>query len=276
MKELGSFVKKYPVKWLLSFIYFLPIILLLIGIILIAISAFKSVPEQRNYYWGIIGVMLVLVLILLGARAAALPKYYFELYEKGLKIQYFKNNKYPNEVYNFGEISEIWLFAINNGKNPNYLAFKLADDSYKIIPPKYSDSKGLIKKMCELYVADVSPIKSMELTQGQRLNFAVLPEDSLLVVNSEKAIIPYLQKSHKEFISLDRFSLFDGKMTYALSDINKAQISPNSGNITITTIDHKELYSRNYLSLCNADLFANLVNEMSTNTQTPSIVSESL
>lgn len=262
MKNMGAFLKKYPVKWSLNVLYFIPVVLLAIGCVWMAVSGFKLPADQRGYYWGGIGVLLVLMVIFLVARVQALPKYYFELYENGLKIRYL-NNKITDAIFPFEEIAEIWLFAIGNGRTPNYLAFRTVDGHYTVIPPKYNDSTGLLRKVVEQYIEVMNPVQETALTKGGRLEFPALPEDGVLALPSEKAILPYLEKSEKEAVSLDRFSLFDGKMAYALADISMAGIDTQSGNIIVKTVGGKVLYSRSYLSLCNADLFVRLVNDLS-------------
>ena len=272
MKNIGNIVKRHGVRPVISLLYVLPVMLLLAGIVLVAVSMFKAPDTERTYYYIGMGILLVLVIILLAARSKAIPKHYFELYEKGLKIIHQKE-KIADEEYRFDEITEIWHFSMTGSRSANYLAFLPGGGSYKIISPKFSDYKGLIKDLVDLYLKELEPVKSMALTKGERLGFPMLPTGGESVVLSEKAIVPYLQKVKKEHLSVDRFSVFDGKQTYALADIDFAKIDTSDGNIVVHSIAGNPLYTKNYFAVCNGDLFVALVNDVAVHkAENPSTV----
>lgn len=259
MKNIGSFVKKHGVKQVISLLYLIPSLLLLVGLLMIAISMFKAPETERTMYLIGIGVLLILIIILLVARTASLPRYSFEMYENGIKIIY-KNDKTPNEEYCFDEIPEIWHIAVDGGNKTTHVAFKGNDSlSYYVISSKISDSKGLIHNLTNKVNAQLLPGKSSALTQGERLVFAMLPAGGEHVMTSEKAIAPYLQQSKKEHLSVDRFSLFDGQKTFALADISSVNLDEKGANILVKSIAGTTLYTQNYFSICNANLFLELM-----------------
>lgn len=260
MKNIGNHVKTHTPKPILSLLYLIPVFLLLVGIVAIAVAMVKASDAQRNYYYIGIGILCLLAIILLVMRRSALPKYHFELYENGIKIIY-KKEKLADEEFSFEDISEIWNFSTNESRKANHLAFLATGSDYKVISPKYSDSKGLIKQFIVQYVKALEPTKSVALTKGERLTFPILPIGGENVVLSEKAIIPYLRNAQKGHLSLDRFSVFDGQKTYSLTDVDSVAIDKDA-NITMRSIAGNTLYSHSYFSVCNADLFVALMNDI--------------
>lgn len=267
MKNLGSLIKKYGVKQIINLAYIVPVILLIVGIVMIAISMFKALETDRNYYLIAMVILLVLILILLIARASNLPKYGFELYENGIKVIY-KKDKTPNEEYSFDEIGELWHVSTSGGVKGTNMVFRSNTEDYKLISSKIADYKGLIAKLSTAVVAQQLPEKSQALTQGGRLSFAMLPPGGEQVLISEKAILPYFKQAKKEHFSLDRFSLFDGQKTYALADISKVIMEKSSGNILIQSIAGNTLYTQNYFGVCNVDLFLAIMEELVVNSHT--------
>lgn len=262
MKNIGSLIKKYNDKQIISLLYLTPCFLLLVGIIATSISMFKAPETERTYYYIGIVILIVLVVILLAARISILPKYFFELHQNGIKIVY-KKNKIPNDEIAFDEISEIWNISTNGGKKANYLAFKTDQDKdYKLISPKYNDYKGLMQRLTGAVVESNISYKNTALTHGERLVFPILSTDGETVLTSEKAILPYLQQSKKEHLSLDRFSIFDGLKTYSLSDIKSVNLDLSSACIVIESIAGTVLFTQNYFAVCNADLFLALMKDM--------------
>lgn len=260
MKNIGNLVRKHGTKSIINIAYLVPVFLLLIGIVLIAVAMFKALETERTYYYVGMVILAILAIILLVGRASTLPKYYFELYEKGIKIIYKKEKK-ADEEYAFDEIAEIWTFSTKGEKNANGLAFLPVGGSYTVISSKFSNYKGLIKEFIGLFVNEQKSTKSNALTQGERLSFPTLPEGGENVIQSEKAVVPYLQKSKKGHLSLDRFSVFDGKTTYALADIDAAKID-SENNIVLHSVAGNILYQTSCFSVCNANLFVELVNDI--------------
>ncbi|WP_447641145.1 MULTISPECIES: hypothetical protein [Chitinophagaceae] len=260
MKNIGNPIKQYGAKPIVNLLYLIPVVLLLAGIVGIAIAMFKAPTTERNYYYIGMVILLVLIVILLIGRSSALPQYSFELCEKGIRIVY-KKEKIADEEFGFDEITEIWQFATNGSSGANHLAFLPIGADYKIISPKFSNYKGLMRKFVEIYLKSIEPIRSAALTKGDRLVFPMLPTDGENIVQSEKAIIPYLKQTQKEHLSLDRFSVFDGQKTYALADIQTAEIN-SENNIIVNSVAGTMLYRKSYFAVCNADLFVRLVNEV--------------
>ncbi|PZP49672.1 MAG: hypothetical protein DI598_07265 [Pseudopedobacter saltans] len=261
MKNIGSFVKRHGIKPTVSLLYIVPAVLLFVGIVMVFISMFKAPPTERTFHWVGIGILLLMIIILLIARVAALPKYFFEMYENGIKIIY-KKDKTPNEEYCFDEISEIWHLAIDGGNKTTNLVFKPSDVDYKLISSKISDCKGLFRNLTEAVVKQLLPSKSAALTHGERLVFPILVSGGEQVMTSEKAILPYFKQAKKEHLSLDRFSVFDGQKTYALADVSEVVMDQPSVNILINSIVGSTLYTQSYFSIGNADLFMALMKDV--------------
>lgn len=271
MKNIGNLVKQYTPKPIISILYLIPVFLLLVGIIWIGVAMFKAPDAERAYYYIGMGVLAILIIVLLVGRSSAIPKHSFELYDNGIKIVY-KKEKTPDEEFVLEDISEIWNFSTNGGSKANYLAFLPISGDYKVISPKFSDYRGLMQALIEKYVSVLAPVKSEALTHGERLIFPKLPEDGEKVVTSEKAIVPYLKSVQKEHLSLDRFSLFDGQKTFALTDIKSANIEKT--NIVVKSIANEPIYIKSYFAVSNADLFLKLINEITTHkTENPGEVS---
>ncbi|MFT4203430.1 MAG: hypothetical protein QM610_05900 [Chitinophagaceae bacterium] len=260
MKHIGNLVKKYGIKPTIHILYLLPVALLSIGIVVMGFSMFRNVAGERNYYYAGMGVLLVLIVILLAARAAALPQYYFELYEKGIKIVYRKE-KVADEIFTFEEISEIWNLSAD-GIHTQYFVFLPVGGDYKTVSSKYSNYRHLVKSFTAHYLKEIAPKKSLALTGGERLIFQALPDGGENVVQSEKAVVPYLKDVQKAHLSLDRFSVFDGQRTYSLADVQSAKI--DTGYIVVVSVANGVLYRKSCFAVCNADLFVRLVNDTAT------------
>jgi|GEM_PF-4772916 len=261
MKNIGTLVRKHNVKPTLNLLYIVPAVVLLAGIAAIAVAMSKVPAQEHTYYYVGMVLLAILAIILLAARAANLPKYSFERYENGLKIIYRKA-KTPDESYVFDDITEIWNCSTNGGKHANHLAFKTSESDYKLISPKYVGYKSLMRNLSESYLKDILPNKSTALMHGDRLVFPMLEVGGEQVLVSEKSIVPYLQKSQKRQLSVDRFSLFDGLKTYALADIERVEWDKSSEHIVVRSIAGNVLYTQSYFAICNADLFLKLSEEI--------------
>lgn len=261
MKNLAAIHSKHPVKSILSFIYYFPAALLLI-VIAVLFKTLLGVPEtDKSFYWAGICVLALLVILLLIARVSSLPAYSFDLYENGINILFRKKSKGEVPIL-FEDIAEVWTLSIPQTVDTNYIAFKSLDSDYYLISTKYADSKSFIKYFLEKYQEIKSPLLIEALQNGERLTFSTLPADGEKVIISAKAIIPYLQNAQLQEISLDKFSLFDGSKAFGLSDIGK--VESVSGEINILTVSGNRLYSKPYMSICNADLFIRSLNTLTT------------
>lgn len=258
MANLGKFVKKYPVKWTISLIYFIPVVILVVVFVLIGRN--YSSPDKSGL-WAIFGVIALLVILLQYARYRALPKYNFELFENGLKVVCRKEVQTETQ-YEFADIVDIWEFAIGNNAKTNYLALKGATGNYQVISPKYANSQQLIANLLAGYKAARLPLLVESVNQGHRISFAVMPEDGEKVVQTEKAIIPYLQQATWGQISIDRFSLFDGNKTYSIADIQNVQLDDATGNIIVHSLIGTPLYTKSFFAIDNAGLLVELLNAL--------------
>lgn len=258
-KSLGNIIKSHAIKSFYSIMYIFPSILLIVVAVMLATFIPKVSPENHVWYWAGIVIALVLVILLLIAKNANMPKYSFISYENGIKV-IFRNKKLePKELY-FSDLTETWLFDFEKDNNPDHMAFRTLDDGYFVVTNKYTTHKKMIDYVLKRQQEVLGDVRVNEINDGKRLTFLKFKSGGENVVNAEKAIIPYLTKSEKDTISIDRFSIYDGDTAYSIADISKAEISGSPLNIHVVSLAGKTLLSVPYYAVCNADLFVRVVN----------------
>ncbi len=261
MKNMGNFIKRYGPSKLMFAVMLLPVILfLLVGVGLLFLL--KNVaPENQQFLMIVAAGCIVAGLLFLFIGKRSMAKDIFELYENGIKV--IRKNK-QEEALLFTDIGEVYRFV--SGKQllvPNNLAFRKDDkDSWKVITPKISSSGQLIKAFLEKHLEQQAKEWTAQLESGKRLNFKYVSEadkwSKRIFATGTKDFLNIPVKT----LSLDKYTLHMEDNTYALNETNTIQVNNWTDNITITDKSGKKIFSIQYLSLFNADLFIQLVNHL--------------